>query len=192
MPLYPLRIVLFLFALLLSAATPELIYVPRAPFHIAGNQIVDATGHPFLLRGTAMPFRTPAQTAVLNGGVFSQIGLRWNMNVLRLQISLAMDAADPTYLAQVKRVVHDANAVQLVVILAPHDEEETNGAATPRMVPFWQKWAAAFRDEPLVLFDLYSEPKSTLVNGHVPGTHTATDWHFWRLGGSTIDGTASP
>jgi uncharacterized protein (TIGR03437 family) len=160
---------------------------------VQGNGLVDSTGHAFLLRGTAMPFRQASDAAVLTASTFSQIGQRWNMNALRLQISVDMDAADPVgYIAQVQRIVHDANGQQLVVILAPHDENDTAGAPTQRMSPFWQKWAAAFRDQPMVMFDLYSQPVSTLIPGYLPGTHSPKDWAFWLHGGTAMDGSVSP
>jgi len=177
----------------LHAAVPRLTYVPQPPLRVEGNSLVDATGHAFLLRGTAMLFRQASDATVLTASTFSQIGQRWNMNALRLQISLNMDAADPTgYIAQVKRIVHDANGQQLLVILAPHDENDTAGAPTERMIPFWQKWAAAFRNEPMVMFDLYSQPVSTLIPGHLPGAHTLKDWGFWLHGGTAMDGSVSP
>jgi uncharacterized protein (TIGR03437 family) len=180
-------------ALRMSAAVPQPTYVPQPPLHVQGNQLVDSTGQAFVLRGTAMPFRQASDAAVLTASVFSQIGQRWNMNALRLQISVDMDAADPTgYIAQVKQIVHDANAMQLVAILAPHDENDIDGAPTARMVAFWQKWAAAFRDEPMTMFDLYSQPRGTMIPGHAAGVHSRRDWAFWVHGGTMTDGSASP
>src|SRR5882757_6794731 len=119
---------MFFAAIQLAAAVPQLIYLPQAPVHVEGNRLVDAAGTTFLLRGTAMPFRVASDTKVLTASVFSQIGLRWNMNTLRLQISVAMDTADASYMARVKSIVHDANSMQLMVMLAPHDETDPNGA----------------------------------------------------------------
>ena len=177
----------------LAAGAPELVYVPQGAIHVEGNRLVDSTGHAFLLRGTAMPFRKAADAEQLTASVFSQIGSRWNMNALRLQLSVAMDVADPIgYIAQVKRVVHDANAMGLVAILGPHDESDTAGAPTPRMTTFWQKWASAFRDEPMTMFDLYAQPKSTYLPGAAAGVHSARDWQFWLHGGTTMLGGTSP
>lgn len=177
----------------MCAQVPQLTYVPQAPLRVQGNSLVDSAGRAFLLRGTAMPFRQASDARVLTASTFSQIGQRWNMNALRLQISVDMAVADPAgYIAQVQRIVHDANGQQLVVMLAPHDENDTAGAPTQRMIPFWQKWAAAFRDEPMVMFDLYSQPVSTMIPGFLAGTHTAQDWAFWLHGGTAADGSVSP
>jgi uncharacterized protein (TIGR03437 family) len=135
---------------------------PAGPFHVAGNRLIDSQGHPFLMRGTQLkefPPRTAAQDARSGLGFgphsatsFTAIRLRFNMNTVRLPLNVAESGA-PGYFPELARLVHRANAADLLVVLAARE-------AGP--LPFWSRCAAFFKDEPNVIFDVSSD--ATLVN----------------------------
>ena len=123
-----------------SALTPR----PRGQIHVEGNQLVDEAGRPFVLRGVEMPgMESPA----LNATTFSTIRIRWNMNALRLAVSIPMSLSDQDYLPRAAGIVRKANQAGLVVILA--------AAGGSQDGIFWRNWAAYFRDYSQVIFDLY-------------------------------------
>ncbi len=142
-----------------QALTP----VPKGPIHADGNRLVDSQGRAFLIRGTDLPeFRTlPADPEAKSAAgfgphsatVLSTIRLRWNMNAVRIPLSLSDYAADPQYLHSVGGVVREANDLDLLVILAVHDPE----AAVPSsrsLSQFWRDCSTLFRDTPQLIFEL--------------------------------------
>src|SRR5258708_6564055 len=82
---------------------------PSGPFHVDGNQIVDASGHPFLMRGTQLPeFRIATAAEHAKSGIvfgahsatsLAAIRLRFNMNTVRVPVSVS-DAAAPEYFSE--------------------------------------------------------------------------------------------
>src|SRR5947209_17118960 len=71
-------------------------YIPSGMPHVQGTQIVDATGHPFLLHGAQIesPFnyikdweKGKRPTDTLTSATFNAMARDWHMNALRLPIS---------------------------------------------------------------------------------------------------------
>ena len=117
---------------------------------------MDGGGRELLLQGTEAPIGLGLKYA---GTMFSTIRQRWNMNMVRLPASVARSEREPGYLVHVAELARRANQAGLFVILAAVEE----GAALPtaHTRTFWTKWAAYFKDSPLVGFGLFSEPRRT-------------------------------
>ena len=161
---------------------------PGGPFRVARNEIVDSHGRLFLVRGTQLTEFHPETTARDNraGEDFgphsatslSAIRLRFNMNAVRLPVNIA-DAANPKFFSELAKVVHRANQMDLLLILAAREP----GASLPsqKVVEFWGRCAAFFKDYPNVMFDAFSDPEPSALPQNVDA-HSAAGWEFWRQG----------
>jgi Cellulase (glycosyl hydrolase family 5) len=160
--------------------------------YVQGSQIIDGAGHPFMLQGAQIesPFNYiknwqagKSPSLMLNSTVFTAMAHDWKMNVLRLPISNWIYAQDTThYLNQLDQVVQEANAAGLYVILDLHDDVKSgspygDAADMPKAenIPFWQAIAAHFKTNPMVMFDLFNEPKDP-------------NWQVWLHGGINVNG----
>jgi hypothetical protein len=168
--------------LTLLAIDPAVMPTVKGPLHVSGNHLMDATGAAVTLRGTAAPEDLPLAYA---GTLFSTIRQRFNMNMVRLPLSIDAALADPAYLPNIAELVRRANQLELVVILGTEEED----LPTEHTVTFWKLAATHFRDYPNVLFDLLSEPDPSWVPGHVAGLRRNADWDFWLRGGMSAAGT---
>jgi Cellulase (glycosyl hydrolase family 5) len=105
------------------------------------------------------------------------------MNVIRLPLSNWMYAKyTAEYTSQLDQIVQEANAAGLYVVLDLHDDGQAGSpypkeAALPKTedIPFWTAIASHFKNNPMVMFDLYNEPKDQ-------------SWDQWLHGGGTIGG----
>jgi len=127
------------------------------------NRLVDGRGEAFLIRGAELPeFRTlsSASRSKATGfgphsaTVFSTIRQRWNMNAVRLPLSLSDYGSDPKYLQSVGKVVRRANDLELLVILAARDSD--SALPSERLIRFWRECSAFLRDSPQLIFELDS------------------------------------
>lgn len=160
--------------------------------YVQGDQIIDGSGHPFTLHGAQIesPFNYiknwesgKQPTQMLNSNVFNQMVQDWKMNVLRLPISNWIYAKDTTnYMNKLDQVVQEANTAGLYVVLDLHDNVKSGSpygdtADMPKAenVSFWQAIAAHYKNNPMVMYDLYNEPKSPT-------------WQIWLHGGGTVGG----
>jgi uncharacterized protein (TIGR03437 family) len=186
----------------LAGAQPGPTAIVRGPLHVEGNRILDAGNQPVLLRGTQLRALRldedpgpPAGIAGLTATTFSTIRQRWNMNVVRLLVSVRRWEDDPAYLDGIYELVEMANRVELAVILAPVEDAAGSGVRaglpTERTVRFWRAWADRFRETPNVLFDLLHNPVPDQIPGHFAGVHSPDDWRFWRDGGAAVGGVAT-
>lgn len=126
---------------------------PHGPFHVEGNRLIDAQGRAFLMRGTQLTefhVRTMAHDdrhgrdfGEHSATSLSAIRLRFNMNTVRLPLD-AGESTSPGYFSQLAKVVRRATGIDLLVVLA------SDGSAD-----FWGRCAAAFRNEPNVMFDAF-------------------------------------
>ncbi len=160
--------------------------------HVEGTQLIDPVGHAVLLRGAQIesPFnymkaweqgKQPSTT--LNSRVFDVMVHDWRMNVLRLPTSNWIYAKYPSdYLNKLDQVVRQANAAGLYVVLDLHDTVQGGSpygkdATLPKTedVTYWKIIAAHYKNNPMVLFDVYNEPKYQ-------------SWDSWLHGGGTVNG----
>lgn len=160
---------------------------PAGPFHVSGNRMLDSQGRAFLMRGTQLTefhLRTVERDNGA-GEVFgshsatslSAIRLRFNMNTVRLPVNV-LESAAPEYFSELAKVVRRANQLDLLVVLAAREP----GAATPspRMVEFWSRCAAFLKDDPNVLFDVFSDPSPSALPASAGDAHSPAGWNFWR------------
>jgi len=178
-----------------SATTPTpaaTTYTATGMLHVEGTQLIDASGHPVLLHGAQIesPFnyikrweQGQQPSTQLNSRVFEIMAHDWKMNVLRLPTSNWIYAKYPTdYLNKLDQVVQQANAAGLYVVLDLHDTGQGGSpygkdATLPKTedVSYWKTIAAHYKDNPMVMFDVYNEPKYH-------------DWDTWLHGGGTVNG----
>jgi uncharacterized protein (TIGR03437 family) len=136
--------------------------IPQGPIHVERNRLVDRERRAFLIRGAGLPqFRThaPARSSVAVGEfgphsatVLNTVRQRWNMNAVRLPLSLSDFESDPRYLEAVAEVVRRANDLELLAILAVDEPDAALPAET--LIGFWRAAAAFFRDYPQLVFEL--------------------------------------
>ena len=171
--------------------------IPVPPLHVKSNLLVDSTGTVFLLRGVSMPGLeaiSPTATDLANvramsSFTFRVIQQRWNMNAVRLPVSVAVWKRDGQgYLDRVAAVVALANAEGLVVVLAAQEDRSLPSAT---LVDFWKACAARFAKTPGVIFALFNEPSTRDIAGSTSGVHRAADWQVWRNGGALTGGATA-
>ena len=132
--------------------------------------MVDAANLPFLIRGVNVPGLETGNTAAFTEFHFRVIRQRWNMNGVRLPVSVALWQRDgAAYLETVASAVALANAEHLLVILSAYGDGPLPTTVT---ADFWRACAQWFRDTPGVIFDLFNEPSA---NGA-----TGSRWTVWQ------------
>ena len=165
---------------------------PSGLIQAQGANLVDATGHPVVLRGADLesPFiyikgwnqgKRPTDLPI--NQIFTTMAHDWNMNFTRIPISPWIYNQDSaTYMSQLDQYVQTANAAGLYVVLDMHDDAKAgspygNNATLPKSedVTFWKAIATHYKDNPMVMFDVYNEPK-------------APNWQTWLHGGGTVGG----
>ncbi|MFL5656004.1 MAG: glycoside hydrolase family 5 protein [Ktedonobacteraceae bacterium] len=180
-----------------SGGTPTSTFtVPASMPHVQGAQIVDAHGNPLILRGAQIETSLnyikswdsgERPTATLNSTVFHVMAQDWKMNAMRLPLSNWIYAKDTaTYTSQLDQIVQEANAAGLYVVLDLHDNQQagspysSKSADLPKTedIAFWKAIAAHFKNNPMVMFDLYNEPNEP-------------NWQTWLHGGGTIGGATT-
>ncbi len=176
--------------------------------YVQGNQIIDGYGNPLVLRGAHIQsildrYKLYATTADhlaynhLNSATFDEMVNNWHMNTVRIATSDYIWQKWPyggpaAYMQTLQSIVAQANQAGLYVVLSMHEElssglpsslKEPSGWAmpTPLAVNYWQAVASAFKNNPMVMFDLYNEPR---VNGKVATSMSEPDWTFWMNGGT--------
>lgn len=165
---------------------------PLGLIQVKGSNLVDSTGHLIVLRGAEVDSsfiyikgwnqgKRPTDLPI--NQIFSTMAHDWNMNLTRIPISPWIYNQDTsTYMSQLDQYIQTATASGLYVMLAMHDDAKAgspygNNANLPKAedVTFWKAIAEHYKDNPMVMFDVYNEPK-------------APDWQTWLHGGGTVDG----
>ena len=178
--------------------------VPVGALHATGNQIADSTGQTLLLRGVEISGLNVADPdshqdasrniAAMNDITFTTIRQTWNMNAVRLPVASRIWQRDgQDYLDRVARIVKLANNAGLVVVIAEFDDASAGssngtGLPGPDVMAFWTAWAAYFKDNPMMIFDVFHAPSASAIPGHVGGKHLPSDWQFWLYGGTATTG----
>jgi endoglucanase len=169
--------------------------------HVAGNQLVDSTGHPVRLRGVN---RSGTEYACAQGwGIFDGPSdsasiaaiAAWHATVVRVPLNetcwLDLNGVTPAYSGDhyrqaivdfVARLEHAGLYVILDLHWAAPDSAIALGQTpmpdrdhTPE---FWRQVAATFKDDSRVLFDLFNEPYPD------NNADTPEAWRCWRDGGT--------
>ncbi|HXA48674.1 MAG TPA: hypothetical protein VNV86_00150, partial [Candidatus Acidoferrum sp.] len=156
-----------------SSSSQHITPAPQGPFHVAGKYLLDAHGIAFPLRGTEIPAfhpqtvaqdtRAAADFGPHSATSLAAIRLRFNMNAVRIPVDIA-DSERDDFFPELARLVRRAHDTELLVILVARED----GATTPstKTRAFWTRCAVAFRNDPNVLFDLFT----------FPGAPSNTDW----------------
>lgn len=187
---------------LLQRHTAQVSAAGQMPY-VHGNQIIDGFGHPLILRGAHVdsdlvaikPYITSTEILAgqnLTSATFDVMRNAWNMNVARIGTSdFIWQTNKSGYIARLQRVVSAANQAGLYVILSLHEDlksglpSTTNegGSELPTTLAtsYWQAIAKAFKDNPMVIFDVFNEPRIFGRTGH---TLTDVEWQLWLNGGA--------
>lgn len=176
----------------------------RGPLETKGGLIVDSTGDVTLLLGVHMPGLEvldpqPASSearnvAAMTYATFGVIRLRWNMNTVRLPVSVRAWRRDGTaYLDRVAAIVRLANDAELAVVLVACEDARSgstasNGLPSADTLDFWRVWAERFKDNSRVIFSIFHQPSARAVPSGGTATRTTADWNFWRNGGVATGG----
>ena len=175
-----------------SSSTSTTTHPATGILHVQGTRIVDATGQPVILRGGQIesPFNnikgwggSKQVSATLNSKTFQVMAQVWKMNVLRLPTSNWIYAKyTANYLSELDQVVQEANAAGLYVVLDLHDDAKSgspygSNANLPKTedIAYWSAIAAHFKNNPMVMYDVYNEPQYT-------------SWDTWTNGGTNVGG----
>ena len=142
---------------------PRLTSAANGPLHVEGDRIVDASGAVFLTRGTQLPefpFHQPSPAprfGPYSATTLSTIRLRWNMNTVCLPVNVAACHDDSSCWPELARVVRRAHEFELTVILAAR--EPRTDLPPLRIAEFWRRYAAAFKDDSNVMFEVSGDAK---------------------------------
>jgi len=143
-------------------AVPQITPAPAGPYHLRGNQILDATGHDYLIRGTSLPSITwnaldsgnDGEFGPFSGTTLITIRQRLNMNAVRLQILAQEYKTSDTYRARVKEIVRRANQLELLAII---ERDSVTKVPAEGVDSFWVYCAEEFRISLNVFFALSPE-----------------------------------
>jgi hypothetical protein len=161
------------------------------PLKVAGTQILTGDNQPVILRGVnaaSLEWTSDGQGHILRS-VNTAIQ-EWHVNIIRLPLAQdrwfgkapGQQDEGAAYRSLVKAIVDTCATQACYIVLDLHwsdcGEWGTNIAQhsmpDQNSVVFWKDCAAAYRDHPAVLFDLYNEP------------HDVT-WDIWLKGGTITD-----
>jgi endoglucanase len=166
---------------------------------VQGDELVDASDTPVRLIGVD---RSGTEYACVQGwGIFDGPSnsrsiaamAAWRINAVRVPLNedcwLGINGvrsaySGTAYRTAVETYVRALNAAGLVAILDLHWSAPGNDRATGQQVMadashsvrFWSSVAAAFRDSPGVMFDLYNEPHDISWQCWLHGCMTASRW----------------
>ena len=150
---------------LLPAAAPARAPAPLA-IHVAGNQLVDASGKRIRLLGVNRSgfeyacFQWGASTEGPTGRKAIAAMRAWRINAVRIPLNAKCWLQRPTYRRAVKNYVARLHRARLYVILDLHllrrrPPRMPDAIIAPR---FWRSVARTFARDRAVMFDLYNEP----------------------------------
>jgi len=192
-----------------GASNPWAAYAAKA-LKVSGNKLVDTTGATVRLLGVnragseymCVPPTTVGASFDGSTGPNSVTAMKsWHINVVRLPLNEscwigASGSLIPStqYQMDVEDYLQRLHANGLYVILDLHWSAPAGGLATKQTEmafaanapAFWTSVATRFKDDPMVLFDLYNEP--ILDAADSAGEQAASDpWGCW-LNGCVING----
>lgn len=171
---------------------------PAALPHVVGNTIVDGSGHTLILQGAHIssdlyvisPNSAEQEASKhLDSATFDEMHNVWKMNALRLFTSDFVWQTNPSaYVSKLQNIVQIANKSGLYVVItlvedgrggSPYDDS-TIKMPSSLAVDFWKAIAQAFKANPMVMYDLFNEPRAL----DIVGNPTNADWQFWLHGGT--------
>ncbi len=149
--------------------------------HVQGNRLVNGEGRAIRLLG--VNFSGAEYACIQDRGIWSAptdeaaiaAMVAWHIDVVRIPLNedcwLGIDGAPAQYsgsayqqaIHEFVQALHDAGLYAILDLQwsAPGESQATSlqsMADAEHSVPFWSSVAQSFREDPAVLFDLYSEP----------------------------------
>lgn len=174
-------------------SVPAPITSPAAPggaasFTVEGNRIVEADGQQYVPYGFVLWCLSDPDMSSCDSGPTSDSAKitaaadYWHANTVRLQVAWENLFSGPggsvsaSFMTILDSEVALANSLHMVVIIT-QQTERFDGSLMPdsNSVRFWQYMAGHYQDNPMVMFDLFNEPR--LV------ADPATVWNIWQNGG---------
>jgi hypothetical protein len=167
-------------------------------FTVSGNKIMNSTGQQVIIHGVDRPSMewSCTGTTVTNGSGpipasdFTTMRSKWNTDAVRLAVDQDrwLTGAKDTcsgYQTTVANAIHNAEAAGLIAIVDLHwsDHGTLSNSSGQQCMPdqnsvtFWQQFAAAYKNDPKVWFELYNEP-------YPPGSSQSAKWSTWQNGGT--------
>lgn len=154
------------------------------PLRVRGNTLLDRNGFNVELAGANVP--EPIAVQATNNLIFKVIRRRWNMNAVRLAVSVSTWLRDgDAYVSMVARAVKEANDAKLAVVLVARED---TALPSPAMLQFWVAWAERFKTNDRIIFDVFDKPSPMGIPGTTAAGRDAVQWEFWLKGGTTADG----
>ncbi|HEY0093010.1 MAG TPA: cellulase family glycosylhydrolase, partial [Archangium sp.] len=191
----------------LSCTTPGFVHndtvdIPVAPngFATVGNRIIrasDCKTHRFVgVSRPSLSFTATGQRlgdSAVTAQDFATMRT-WKVNTVRIELAQyfwvpTAKSYDPGYVARVERVVRQARAAGLTVLLVlqasdrgianydPIGNTHQPMADRNHSIPFWRDVATRFKNDGGVLYELYSEPFP------IGGKGGFANWDMWLKGG---------
>lgn len=176
---------------------------PLSALHVEGNRLIDSAGNQVRLRGVD---RSGSEFACAQGwGIFDGPSdsasvaaiASWHANAVRVPLNetcwLAINGVSPdysgdTYRAAIVDFVGRLNRAGLYAILDLHWAAAGNAIAL-QQVPmanrdhspeFWRQVSTTFKNNGMVIFDLFNEPYPD------NNTDTPEAWRCWKDGGNCV------
>ena len=172
--------------------------------YVVGNKIIDSSGNTLILQGAHISSDLyainpgPTEQAAsehMDAATFDEMHNVWKMNAVRLFTSdFIWQANPPAYISKLQNIVQTANQSGLYVIItldedagggSPYDDSIVKMPSS-LAVDYWKAIAQAFKTYPMVMYDLFNEPRVH----DIVGNPTDVDWQFWLRGGTRADRTA--
>jgi endoglucanase len=160
----------------------------QGPLSTQGNRILDAGGHPIVLRGVnRIGLQTPGGSPAITDAEIAHANA-WGANIVRVLVGEASTDTQcpgqfmPNYFDDVDAVVHSLTSRGMVALLDLHTvtrvpcgaSDAWRMADAPGSINFWTKVASRYKGNSLVAFDLYNEPNNITADQ-------------WRNGGVLVD-----
>jgi len=160
-------------------------------FTVKGNQIYDANGNVFIVRGVdRCSFEWNVAGQYISLADFTLMKTLWNANTVRLSLNQCfwlsgLAGYSSAYVGNIEQAVTWITGLGMAVILDLHWSNQGNAGTTCAQqamadsysLTFWTSVAgnANFKNNPLVFFEMYNEPY-------------VTDWGVWLNGGASGSG----
>jgi hypothetical protein len=185
-------------------------------FSISGNKILEPNGQQYIEYGFVLYCLSEPNydsstgcenTSPTDTDKITQAGTFWHANTVRLQVAwqnlvpgvwpdnlsgpITSSEVDQTFLDNLQNEITTANNLHMVVIISQQTERYSGSSDLTQMpdqntVYFWQYMANHFKDNPMVFFDMFNEPR--LQNSAVSEQQM---WDVWQNGTSNDSVTLS-
>lgn len=169
-------------------------------FYVSGNKIMESTGRQFIPYGFVVWCLSDpnlscnqhtSQYPVSDSDKITAAANFWHANTVRIQVAWENLFSGPggsvnnSFLSELDSEVNLANSYHMVAIIT-EQTERYNGSVFPdsNSVNFWNFMASHYKNNPMVFFDLFNEPR--LFPSMFIGGSDSQVWNIWQNGGTVI------